>query len=265
MKRTLQILALALLTIVGGVVGGYLVNADAALTTAERSKLRNGLGDRTFANRVADLLDELDAGTLSTEHITSTDDATITDALTVGEVQTTENVGTAGTAVTAVEYGDSIHHVTKLTLASAAYVIGDAAALCDSGVDAIYTFPAGEVVVESVSSQVSISLTTGTPTTDTPEICIGTTAGSGANATCGDEAATLEDLGVTDVAADLAGTVNTLTAIGPTADTAGFVVADAAAHTVYLNICDTWADVDDTAATISGDVWIRWSWYGNPA
>ena len=146
MKRTLQILALALLTMVGGIVGGYVVNSYGALSTAERSKLRNGLGDRTFANRVADLLDELDAGTLSTEHITSTDDGTITDSLSVGDLQTTENVGTAGTNVTAVEYGDSFHHVTHLTLASVAYTIGDIGNdSIDGGVGLIVT---GNVMVD---------------------------------------------------------------------------------------------------------------------
>lgn len=177
-------------------------------------------------------------------------------------IQTAKNVGTAGTNVTATEYGDGYHHLTELTLSSVAYTIGDDASLCDSAT--VYTFPDGEIVVESVNIQVGLTLTTGMPTTDTPEFCLGTVAGSGANATCGAEAATLENLGITAVADDVAGTTEVLTSIGPTADTAGFVIADAAAHTVILNVCDAWADVDDTAATMSGSVYIRWSWYGDP-
>ncbi|TFH58824.1 MAG: hypothetical protein E4G91_09285, partial [Candidatus Zixiibacteriota bacterium] len=83
----------------------------------------------------------------------------------------TTNVGTAGTGVTATEYGDGRRHVTKLVLAGVAFTIGDTAALADGAL--IYTLPAGPIVVHSSSINVGLTLTTGTPTTDTPEIGLG--------------------------------------------------------------------------------------------
>lgn len=167
---------------------------------------------------------------------------------------TGENTGTAGTNCTAVEYGNSHHHVTNLTLASVAYTIGDNAALADSAL--VYTFPAGHIVVHGVYSSVGLSLTTGTPTTDTPEVGLGTTAASGVNATLGAVAATAEDIAGPAVMDDIAGTAEVF---GTGAATKPFEILPAAAHTVYLNIADTWADVDDTAATMSGTVNLVWS------
>ena len=94
---------------------------------------------------------------------------------------TTLNVGTAGTNVTAVEYGNGQSHITELTLASVAYTIGDTATLAIGAI--IYTLPAGVCVVNSAAMSMGLTLTTGTPTTDTPDGGIGTLIGSGANAT----------------------------------------------------------------------------------
>ncbi|MGI9317945.1 MAG: hypothetical protein ACR2QW_11475 [bacterium] len=164
------------------------------------------------------------------------------------------NVGTAATSVTATEYGDGQHHVTKLTLASLALTIGDNVALASGAL--IYTFPAGAMVVQSTSINVGVTLTTGTPTTDTPEIGLGSTLASGANATIGASASTDEEYmagATTPVLADLAGTAELFTF------NADLAVEAAGARTVYLNIADTYADVDDTAATASGDIWIEWT------
>ncbi len=214
--------------------------ANAVLTTAERAKLRVGLGDATTANTVADRLD----GTFPNDDISG------------GSHLCTDNAGTAGTGVTAKEFCNGRMFVTELTLTNIAYTIGDNASLADGAL--IYTFPAGEMVLQACSQQVALTLTTGTPTTDTPEICLGTVIGTGAVATCG-TTATFEDVLGPDVAADMAGTNNILTQIGPTADTAGFVIATAAAHTLHLNIADAWANVDNTAATASGTVICMWT------
>jgi hypothetical protein len=160
--------------------------------------------------------------------------------------------GTVGTGVTAVEHSsDGKNFTTILTLTGVAFTIGDNAALADGAL--IYTFPAGAVVINSASINVGLSLTTGTPTTDTPEVALGTTIASGANATLGAVAATAEDICGPAVADDVAGTAEVLTT------GSSFVIEAAAAHTVHLNYADTWADVDDTAATAAGTVAINWT------
>jgi len=165
-------------------------------------------------------------------------------------------VGTAGTGVTATEYGDGKNHVTRLVLADIAFTIGDDAALADSAL--IYTLPAGGIIIHGASCSVGLTLTTGTPTTDTPEIGLGTTAASGANATLGAVAATAEDIAGPSAMDDIAGTAEAFDST-----TAGSnVITVAGAHTVYLNIADTWADVDNTAATASGTVWLNWTLLG---
>ena len=163
------------------------------------------------------------------------------------------NVGTAGTGVTATEYGDGRNHVTKLVLSGVAFTIGDTAALADGAL--IYTLPAGPIVINSSSINVGLTLTTGTPTTDTPEIGLGTVIGTGAVAVLGGTA-TFEDImggGSTPVMADVAGTAELFTHV------ANLKIETADAHTVHLNIADTWANVDDTAATVAGTVWIKWT------
>lgn len=171
---------------------------------------------------------------------------------TAGNLVTTKNVGTAGTNVTAVEYGFGNLHYTILTLAGVAATIGDNAAL--AGGAAIYTLPAGPCAVLGGTMSLAMSLTTGTPTTDTPELGIGTTVGSGANATLGAVSAACENILGPAVADDIAGTAELLTEIKATPVS----IETAGGHIIYANYADTWADVDDTAATLDGTVGILW-------
>jgi len=172
------------------------------------------------------------------------------DADQTAKLQTAVNVGTAGTNVTAVEYGAGQEHVTKLTLASVGYTIGDTASLADGAL--IYTLPAGALVVRMASISVGVSLTTGTPTTDTPDVGLGTVIGTGAVATL-DGTATFENILTGQTAADVAGTATVKTV------QTSLAIEAADAHTVHFNIADAWANVDDTAATASGTVWLGWT------
>lgn len=163
------------------------------------------------------------------------------------------NLGTAGTNVVATEYGDGRHHITKLVLSSVAYTIGDNASL---GIGAIiYTFPAGAYIVHGSSIDVGLSLTTGTPTTDTPEIGLGSVIASGAVSVLGGTA-TFEDImagATTPVMANISGTAELFTHVpNLKIEAAGFRV-------VNLNFADAWANVDNTAATASGTVWLEWT------
>lgn len=167
-------------------------------------------------------------------------------------VYTATLAGTAGTSVTAAEKSaDGFNFTTVLTLASVAATIGDTAALAGGAL--IYTFPAGPIILNSATMSVGMTLTTGTPTTDTPEFGLGTTIASGVLATLGEVAATCEDLLGPAVANNVAGTLELLT------KASAFKFETADAHTVHFNWADTWANVDNTAATISGVVVLNWS------
>jgi len=158
--------------------------------------------------------------------------------------------GTIGTNVTAVERGTKQRHITVLTLSGVAATIGDTAALAGGAL--IYTLPAGRILVEAASMSVGLNLTTGTPTTDTPELGLGTTVGSGVNATLGDVDAACENILGPAVANNIAGTAEILTAAP------GLIIEAAGDHTVYFNYADTWANVDNTAATLDGVVTLVW-------
>ncbi len=164
------------------------------------------------------------------------------------------NVGTAESNITAVENGNAFIHTTVLTLAGVAALIGDTAALGTGSL--VYTFPDGEIIVDSAFMSVGVNLTTGTPTDDTPEVGLGTVVASGAVSVLSGTA-TFENIITGQVAADIAGTATVKTAI-PTANIP-LVIAAADPHTVFLNIADTWANVDDTAATLSGIVVFNWT------
>jgi len=176
---------------------------------------------------------------------------TLTDlaAYVKGEAPIAANVGTAGTGVTAVETGSGAVHTTTLTAAAVALTIGDTAALADGAL--VYTFPAGVILVESAYISMGVTLTTGTPTTDTPDVGLGTVIATGAVATL-DGTATFEDILTGQTAADIAGTATEAAAAQ------SLLIPAASAHTVHFNIADTWANVDDTAATADGTIILNW-------
>ena len=173
---------------------------------------------------------------------------------TLGTIGT--NLGTVGTNVTASEHGDERNHVTTLTLTNVAITIGDNAAL---GMGAlIYTLPAGVIDLTAASGSLGLTLTTGTPTNDTPEIALGTVIATGAIVTIGAGSATMEDIAGPHAMDDIAGTAELIDST--TAAGLYFLAADA--HTIHVNFADTWANVDDTAATVSGTVNLAWTFLG---
>lgn len=168
-------------------------------------------------------------------------------------IVTNINAGTAEANITAVERGDGFQHTTVLTLAGVAATIGDNVALGTGSL--LYTFPAGEIIVDSAYISIGINLTTGTPTTDTPDAGLGTVVASGAVSVLSGTA-TFEDTITGQTATDVAGTATVVTAL-PTAGIS-LIIPAASAHTIYFNIADTWADVTDTAATLTGTAVLKW-------
>lgn len=171
------------------------------------------------------------------------------------------NVGTLGaTTVSAEEYGDSINHTSVLTLAS--FAVGTSGDNASLGFGALlYTFPAGIIRVTDAAF-VGLGITAAiSVTTDTPEVGLGTVVATGAIATLGAGAATMENIlegGTPAIAGDVAGTVFNASR-GSNLNAGGLIIPAASVHTVYLNVADGWADVTAAGAvTASGVVVINW-------
>lgn len=160
------------------------------------------------------------------------------------------NPGTVATGVVAVETGWERNHVTTLTLTSLGLTIGDVTTLGDGVL--IYTFPAGVIIVDAAYMSVGVTLTTGTPTTDQPDVGLGTVIAVGAVANLSTPS-TFEDILTGRAAADVAGTAT----VGTVQTTKVIETGDA--HTVHFNIADVWADVTNSAATASGTVVLKWA------
>jgi hypothetical protein len=184
-------------------------------------------------------------------------------------IQTSVQVGSVGSGVTATEYGDGFIHNTRLALAvTDAFTTGDNAALGDGHL--IYTFPAGQIVVHS-ASLVDIAITSASTEqqNDTPDVGLGTTEATGVIATL-DGTPAMENIltGQTWSTGKMNGTAQSAVDMADVATgNGGLVIADGGDHTVYLNIADTWADDlgGDLTADVTGVVHLVWSYMGNPA
>lgn len=160
------------------------------------------------------------------------------------------NLGTAGTGTTiTATYGDGVNMVTVLTLSGVAITLGDNAAL-GSGV-LIYTFPAGIIGVNAAHINVGIT-SNGTPTTDTPDVGLGTVVASGAVSVLSGTA-TFENIMTGQTFDDIAGTKEVKTVQTP------LVIEASGAHTVYFNAADTYADTTDATASVNGTVVLYWT------
>jgi hypothetical protein len=162
---------------------------------------------------------------------------------------TTTNVGTAGTNVTAAEYGNGTFHKTVLTLSSVTLLSTTAAA--KAGGALIYTLPAGAVVTKSEYVSIALTATLGVNTTDTPVIGLGTTIGTGAVAVLSGTAGFVNMMAGQAVA-DCNGTAKVKTV------STSLVVEAADPHIIHLNAANTWTGIDTMKA--SGTVTIEWTY-----
>lgn len=166
-------------------------------------------------------------------------------------VLTTGNIGTVNTGTTAVEYGDAYHHVSVLTVSTTLPAIAGGAALAVGKL--LYTLPAGRIVINSVAMSMAITQTQAHINANTPDVGLGTTIGSGANALLSSVGAAAENLLTGQTAADCNGTATVKTVHAPV------VIAAADDHTIYFNAAASWAASGDAAALLTGTVEIDWS------
>lgn len=178
-------------------------------------------------------------------------------------LKTGKNVGvvTSG-SIEVLEYGDGIHHMTKLVLTDfiVAPLAGAAAAKALVPVLPIYTFPSGYQIITACRAKIGL---TAVGTAVTPEIGLGSVIGNGsANATIGAAGATQEDylegfaVATTVSHAQVDSGIKTATAGVLT----GIALNDPNdAKNVYLNCAGTW-NADNTGFLIAnGEVLIVWT------
>jgi len=174
----------------------------------------------------------------------------------------TGNIGTAGTGVSALEYGNAYQHTTVLTVAQTdAFTVADNSALADGSL--IYTFPDGEIVVWGAAF-VDCAITLAEDTDATPDVGLGTLEGSDTQATLSADDAACENILTGQTwSATCDGSVQTATVMLATP----LVLATADDHTVYFNIAATWSDTagSDLTGDLAGTVVLLWQYIGEPA
>ena len=119
----------------------------------------------------------------------------------------------------------------------------------------LFTFPTAPAIRVLGGFMYGTLLGTGSVLTDTPEVGVGTTIGTGANATLGAVAATAEDI----LGPFVAASINNGIVSGQDAVTGIKAIAAGGTKTVHLNVADAFADIT-TAGTISftGVIEIEW-------
>lgn len=197
--------------------------------------------------------------TTGTWNATAIADAYIPNDITIAGTSAstnTDNAGTAGTNVTAVEYGDGFHHITVLTLTNTSLGTPNAGNNLALGA-LIYTFPAGTHVHYTTYS--NVGFTAGTEQTDTPDVGIGSVIGSGVIALL--NGGTMEDYITGQTwASTLDGTAEI---DGPLGATAGILTgislnASGASKAVNLNAADGWHASIIGNLTANGTVILVW-------
>lgn len=165
-------------------------------------------------------------------------------------------VGTFATiaGVTGETFFDGSRYRTRLTCVGAVLGTQGDNALLASGT-LLFTFPATVGIIVFGGFLAGTLLGTGSVLTDTPEVGLGTTIASGAQATLGAVAATAEDI----LGPFVAASINNGAVIGANAVTGPKQIAGGGTKTVHFNIADGWADVT-SAGTVAFTGVIEFEW-----
>jgi hypothetical protein len=163
------------------------------------------------------------------------------------------NAGTAGTGVTAVEYGDGYNHVTVLTLTAAALTPTIPADAEGAGA-IIYTFPAGAYV--ATACHMDITAGTMDSATNAADLGVGSLIASGDIVTL---TTTMEDWVTGQTVANVSTFVDEKTTIMTGGAPQVFEAADS--HVVHINVAATWNSTVATA-DVTGTITLYWTFLG---
>lgn len=171
-----------------------------------------------------------------------------------GALRTAENVGTAGTNCTAVEYGDGYHHITVLTL-TAAELTPTIPADAEGAGAIIYTFPAGVYVGKSCHMDITAGVMD--TATNAVDLGIGSVIVTGDVATL--TTATWEDW----VTGQTVANAGTFVKEKSTVMTAGqpLLFETGGSHVLHVNTAATWNATVGTAS-VTGTVTFAWEFLG---
>ena len=172
-----------------------------------------------------------------------------------GALRTAENVGTAGSECTAVEYGDGYNHVTIITCTAAdlAPALSTSAA---EGIGAvIYTFPIGVYVAQSIHANLTAVVAVGF--SNAVDFGFGSLIASGDITTL--STAAMEDWltgqTIDDISSPATEKSTVMTAGSP------LLFEAAGSHVLNLNMAGTWTAAADTIeATAVVTIW--WTFLG---
>lgn len=174
-----------------------------------------------------------------------------------GALRTAENIGTPGTGVTAVEYGDGYNHVTVLTLTAAALTPTTIPADAEGAGVIAYTFPAGDYLFTACHMDITAFTGTGFAATNAVDMGIGSLISSGDIATL--TSATMEDCVTGQTVADISSPATEKSTVA----TAGapLLFEAAGSHVIHLNVAGTWNDTF-TAPVVTGTITLYWTFLG---
>lgn len=176
---------------------------------------------------------------------------------TAKALRTDANVGTAGTGVTAVEYGDGFNHVTVLTITAAALAPTTVPADAEGIGVVIYTFPAGVYAGSGIHADLTAFTGTGLAATNAVDFGFGSLISSGDIATL--TTAAMEDWLTGQTIADISSPATEKSTI--MTGGADLMFEAAGSHVLNLNMAGTWNDTF-TAPLATATVTIYWTFLG---
>lgn len=235
------------------------------LTTDDLDDIPDGTTNSLIPAADATYLGDLEADGVSVAELGLLDGSQI--ANTAGSVapildaakalRTDANVGTAGTGVTAVEFGDGMHHVTVLTVTAAALIPTTVPADAEGIGFAIYTFPAGVYSGAGIHADLTAFTGTGLAATNAVDFGLGSLISSGDIATL--TTAAMEDWLTGQTIADISSPADEKSTI--MTGGADLIFESGDSHVLNLNMAGTWNDTfTDPLATAT--ITIYWTFLG---
>jgi hypothetical protein len=223
-------------------------NDKMSRVTASASELNNSV---TGLTATAAELNKLDAATAANA---TAGLAAVLDS--DGNMRNPSNGGVVGLGCAAVEYGDGIRHMTKLTFSAATLITDPGGAGNNAEGVLVYTFPAtGDIIVHSTTGAVGLKAVANAADAAV-ELGFGTAIATGAHATLAAAGATAEDYMTGTANGTCDGAIDSILTSDSTAT--GHTILTKGAHKIYFNAATSWIAADATMYP-TGVLWVDWT------